>query len=426
MRGWIPAGPPLLCEPDANSEFRESDGAAAVGEHEKGNFEEARALLKHLKWIERRDREAYAEAACEEAGETFEKTGLAPALTKISRLAGKRKRHTTGAAGKRVRELLSDASGTAYLASETAELRRKSLAEVFTRPGPELLPERPAKARSTERSSAGLGTAGPFVVETSDSESRAAIDRLKPDRAAGEDTATKEHYELLDDVGKQLVVDQARTYWEGGSLPEGVVDSLAVVLAKHGKGRSKVEGWRPIALLNFIARACASLLCLKLATPPHRCSVVGGPAGVQSLSACDRQHADGPTPHEAEEKGGEEHRCPLRTKQGCSLSPLLYSIAASYALERTDLGQGIAFRPGRFLDGDEAKALRLDHLLYTDDIAALAEGRDELETATASLVASFEACGLWVRVNYGKTKRTIFSEHLEQADAIELPGGKIE
>eukprot|EP00392_Amoebophrya_sp_AT5.2_P015858 g16081.t1 len=124
-----------------------------------------------------------------------------------------------------------------------------------------------SKAGSTERNSAGLGTAGPFAVETTDREIRAAIDRLKPDRAAGEDTVTKEHYELLDDVGKQLVVDQVRTYWEDGSLPEGVVDSLVVVLAKHGKDQSKVEGWRPIALLNFIARAYASLLYLKLATP---------------------------------------------------------------------------------------------------------------------------------------------------------------
>eukprot|EP00392_Amoebophrya_sp_AT5.2_P012855 g12962.t1 len=87
-------------KPWISEEFREI-WRERRAEHEKGNSEEAKALLKLLKWIERRDREAYAEAACEEAEETFERTGLAPALTKISRLAGKRKRHATGAAGRR-------------------------------------------------------------------------------------------------------------------------------------------------------------------------------------------------------------------------------------------------------------------------------------------------------------------------------------
>ncbi|CAD7938618.1 unnamed protein product, partial [Amoebophrya sp. A25] len=64
-------------------------------------------------------------------------------------------------------------------------------------------------------------------------------------KAAGRDQLKKEHYELLSAQNKNLVREKVRRYWREGTLEDGEVDSLIVVLPKPGKDHSSTAGWRP-------------------------------------------------------------------------------------------------------------------------------------------------------------------------------------
>ncbi|CAD7955594.1 unnamed protein product, partial [Amoebophrya sp. A25] len=93
------------------------------------------------------------------------------------------------------------------------------------------------------------------------------------------------------------------------------------------------------------------------------------------------------------------------TRQGCLLSPLIFSMCISYVLERTDLGEGAKMHRAKLLEKDEGTAVgvvRLGHLLYADDIALLAEDGESLRGATQGLVDTTLEHGL--TVNLAKTK----------------------
>ncbi|CAD7931345.1 unnamed protein product, partial [Amoebophrya sp. A25] len=93
------------------------------------------------------------------------------------------------------------------------------------------------------------------------------------------------------------------------------------------------------------------------------------------------------------------------TKQGCLLSPLIFSMCINYVLERTDLGEGAKMHRAKLLEKDEGAAAgeaRLGHLLYADDIALLAEDEESLRKATQRLVDTMSEYGL--AVNLAKTK----------------------
>ncbi|CAD7975436.1 unnamed protein product [Amoebophrya sp. A25] len=106
----------------------------------------------------------------------------------------------------------------------------------------------------------------------------------------------------------------------------------------------------------------------------------------------------------------------------------------SYVLERTDLGEGAKMHRTKLLrkdEGAEVEVVRLDHLLYADDIALLAEDAESLRGATQRLVDTMAEHGL--TVNLTKTKYVEFDlsgqvevEETSAAGGLTLEQGRVE
>eukprot|EP00392_Amoebophrya_sp_AT5.2_P006465 g6477.t1 len=229
-----------------------------------GRKGEAKAILKLMRFVEKRDKEKYLDKVCDEAEEHFEKSGLAPALQSVAKVAGKKKKTR----GLELRKPLTHADETAYMAEGKAELHRKFYADVFQGKEPEELPGRPAKPQSEKKNTkTKRRTCGEIPIGIEDKDIDDAIERLKRGKAAGEDGITREHIDLLQGEAKALVYAKVHQYWRDGKLDPGEVDSVIVVLPKPGKDDSQTAGWRPIALLRFFAKIYATILHKKLAEP---------------------------------------------------------------------------------------------------------------------------------------------------------------
>mmetsp|Transcript_24955 Transcript_24955/g.62763 ORF Transcript_24955/g.62763 Transcript_24955/m.62763 type:complete len:1031 (+) Transcript_24955:305-3397(+) len=462
-------------KPWISAEFRElwAERRQAITD---GEEQKARKILKAMKRMERRDQARFVDEICREAEDHFERRGHAPAIRVVAKLGGKKAAKKT----RNIQPPLTHEKETAYSAEGRAEMHRRFFAEVFGGGEPESYPDPPTEEPG-RRTAAGANA----DVEVTDKEIAAAIDRLGGGKAAGTDGMVKEHVMLMNEQNKKKVFDAVREYWRKGKMSAAEVRSLITVLPKPGKDHRQTDGWRPISLLNFLAKVYASLLYMRLAGPinavlseeqngfrPYR-RATDNTATLKNLT--QQRHREGKTTHacfidlrqcfdrvprgliaralqyyeipaalqerfwalyeghsfcvKREGRRSAETKTRTGTKQGCLLSPLIYNLVANFVFEHLP-GQrsngeaaGVGFESSGLLEGEAALRHVLRDLQFADDTVLLEETQEGLEELTRKACDLLKAFGL--EVNYKKTKFMIFGGQDEQTQTIVTAGGRI-
>eukprot|EP00392_Amoebophrya_sp_AT5.2_P018306 g18817.t1 len=419
----------------------------------------------------------FVDEVCAEAEEYFEKHGHAPAIRAVAKLGGKKAKKPK----RNIQPPLTHGEETAYTAEGRAELHRRFFAEVFGGEEPDDYPDLPE--REPGRATAAGANAS---EEVTDAEIAAAIKRLKTGKAAGEDGMVKEHVELLDPENKKIVFEAVRKQWRTGRLTVAEVRPLITVLPKPGKDHSKTDGWRPISLLNFLAKVYAQLLYGRIAKPidtvleetqngfrPYRRATDNTTAlkvltqqryrAGKKTYACyidlrqcfDRvprgliaralQYYEVPQAlrdrfwalyrgHsfcvKREGKRSTETNTKTGTKQGCLLSPIIYNLVANFVFEHlpktradNDTAAGVAFTETGLLTGEATREQFLRDLEFADDTVLLEETLQGLTQLSERVCSLLHQFGL--EVNYTKTKFMAFGGQDENTSAIKTTHGEI-
>uniref|UniRef100_A0A6I8STC9 Reverse transcriptase domain-containing protein n=1 Tax=Xenopus tropicalis TaxID=8364 RepID=A0A6I8STC9_XENTR len=281
-------------------------------------------------------------------------------------------------------------------------------------------------------------------------EVRKAIDGLGLKKSPGPDGLTAEFYKQFVDVLAPRLTEVFNSTLEEGLLPPSMRHSALILLSK-GLDQSKVENWRPIALLNTDRKILAKVMfnrlfpfAERLLSPSQHCTVKGRSTfsavlGIREvLERCricewgkylltlDQSKAFDRVNHEylwllldryglpgkfvnwlkilykgAESFplvngwSGESFGVSSGVRQGCPLNPLLYVFAIDPLIRRIecDALAGVPLSPGR--------ALKVS--AYADDVTVVVSSGEEAETVARVLRDYSRASGSLINQNKCET-----------------------
>ena len=320
-------------------------------------------------------------------------------------------------------------------------------------------------------------------------EVKKVIARLRRGKSSGRDGLKAEMLQLLDKEHLDIVIEFIILVWDSGGIQENWIESLISVLPKQGKDLGLVASWRPVALLSITSKVISTVVLNRIAGHANNFVLSDDQNGFRSyrrgadhvllIRILSSLHLAKKVPlyiyfldisqafdsvirdflydalvyfgfpdkeieiiqqlytnhtfsvkREGQASGS---RIPTKggLKQGCPLSPTLFSTCLEYILRITPLAEVVKLKRAlipQAAEGDvvaDAEYRELAVLLCADDICGFCNNLDKVQENLSVIDEFFKKFNLIIPA--GKTKYVKVGRPAEEPFVeLNLPQGKIE